>query len=181
MTPLNQLNVRLFADGADKEGMLGLYKNSLIQGLTTNPTLMRKAGVTDYEVFCRDILQTVKTKPISFEVFSDEFDEMREQALHIRNWQNNVFVKIPIMNTRGDSSLPLIRELAGDGVQLNVTALLTIDQVEAVADALHPDVPAVVSVFAGRTADTGRDAMPLMKKSHELLKNGPSRASRRAW
>src|SRR5947208_2310900 len=133
-TPLSQLNVRLFADGADKAGILQLNANPLIQGLTTNPTLMRKAGIKDYEAFARDILQSVTAKPISFEVFSDDFPEMRRQALKIAAWQKNVYVKIPITNTRNESSLPLIRELGKQGVQLNITAILTLDQVREVSE-----------------------------------------------
>ncbi len=171
--PLAQLKVRIFADGADKPGMLSLYANPLIQGLTTNPTLMKKAGIKDYEAFARDILQTIKSKPISFEVFSDEFPEMRRQALKIAAWQQNVYVKIPITNTRGESSLPLVRELGKDGVRLNITAILTLDQVRGVAEALNPAVPSVVSVFAGRIADTGVDPEPILRASRCLLERQP--------
>src|SRR6266498_685731 len=167
--PLQQLQVRIFADGADKAGMLNLNANPLIQGMTTNPTLMRKAGIKDYEAFARDILQSVTAKPISFEVFSDDFLEMRRQALKIAAWQKNVYVKIPITNTRGESSLPLIRELGREGVQLNITAILTLAQVRGVSDALNPAVPSVVSVFAGRIADTGVDPEPIMRASLVLL------------
>jgi len=172
-TTLQQLNVKIFADGADKAGILELYANPLLAGLTTNPTLMRKAGINDYETFARDILQTVKDKPISFEVFSDEFDEMRRQALKISAWQANVYVKIPITNTRGESSLALIRDLTGQGVKLNVTAILTLEQVAGVAQTLNPQVPAVVSVFGGRIADTGCDPEPIMRASRALLANLP--------
>src|SRR5256714_8597143 len=161
--PLQNLKIRVFADGADKPGMLNLYANPLIKGLTTNPSLMKKAGITDYESFAKDILKTVKDKPISFEVFSDEFPEMRRQALKIAAWQSNVYVKIPITNTRRESSLALVKELAKEGVRLNITAILTLDQVRGVAEALNPAVPAVVSVFAGRIADTGLDPEPLMR------------------
>ena len=171
--PLTQLKVKLFADGADKKGMLDLYANPLIKGMTTNPSLMRKAGVTNYEAFAKDILQTIKDKPISFEVFSDEFPEMRRQALKIASWQKNVYVKIPITNTRRESSLPLVRELAKEGVQLNITAILTLDQVRGVSEALNPAVPSVVSVFAGRIADTGVDPEPIMRASLALLENQP--------
>lgn len=167
------LRVRIFADGADKAGILNLYANPLIKGLTTNPTLMRKAGIRDYEAFARDILQSVTAKPISFEVFSDEFPEMRRQALKIAAWQENVYVKIPITNTRTESALPLVRELAKSGVKLNITAILTLDQVQGVAEALNPAVPSVVSVFAGRIADTGRDPMPILRESLSLLKGQP--------
>src|SRR3954464_2530470 len=147
MNPLSQLKVKLFADGADKKSMLDLYANPLIKGLTTNPTLMRKAGISDYEAYAKEILQTVKDKPISFEVFSDDFPEMKRQALKIASWQKNVYVKIPITNTRSESALPLVRQLAGEGVQLNITAILTLDQVRSTAEALNPAVPSVVSVF----------------------------------
>jgi transaldolase len=170
---LARLKVKLFADGADKKGMLDLYANPLIQGLTTNPSLMRKAGITHYEAFAKEILQTIKDKPISFEVFSDEFPEMRRQALKIASWQKNVYVKIPITNTRGESSLPLARELAKEGVQLNITAILTLGQVRGVSEALNPAVPSVVSVFAGRIADTGVDPAPLMRAGLALLQNQP--------
>jgi transaldolase len=173
MHSLENLSVQIFADGADLEGMTSLYKNPMIRGLTTNPTLMRKAGIKDYESFAKETLQVVKDKPISFEVFSDEFKEMRRQALKIRDWQRNVFVKIPITNSRGESSIPLIRELAKDGTQLNLTAILTLAQVRAVAEVLEPEVAAVVSVFAGRIADTGRDPIPVMKASKALLGDLP--------
>src|SRR6202521_1482372 len=138
---LESLNIKIFADGADLEGMINLYSNPLIKGLTTNPTLMRKVGIQDYETFARDILKEIKDKPISFEVFSDEFPEMKRQALKIRDWQKNVFVKIPITNSRGESSIPLICELVAAKVQLNITAILTLRQVRDVAQALHPEVP----------------------------------------
>lgn len=173
MNPLSQLKVQIFADGADKKSMLDLYANPLIKGLTTNPTLMRKVGITDYEAFAREVLQTVKDKPISFEVFSDEFPEMRRQALKIASWQKNVYVKIPITNTRAESSLPLVRDLAKEGVQLNITAILTLDQVRGVAGALNPQVASVVSVFAGRIADTGCDPEPMMRECRNILANQP--------
>src|SRR5215471_6096410 len=149
---LESLRVKIFADGADKAGILSLYANPLLKGLTTNPTLMRKAGIANYEAFAKDILQTVTAKPISFEVFSDDFPEMRRQALKLASWQKNVYVKIPITNTRGESALPQVRGVAG---------------------ALNPAVPSVVSVFAGRIADTGVDPMPIMRESLKLLKNQP--------
>jgi transaldolase len=166
---LKDLKVKIFADGADKKGMLELNANPIITGMTTNPTLMRKAGLTDFEVFARDILQNITTKPLSLEVFSDEFPEMKRQALKINGWGHNVYVKIPITNTRGESSLPLIKELAADGVKLNVTAILTLDQVRGVAGVLNPKVPAVVSIFAGRIADTGIDPAPTMIESKKIL------------
>jgi transaldolase len=173
MRPLKDLKVKIFADGADKAGMLQLNANPLIQGLTTNPTLMRKAGLSDFEAFARDVLQSITVKPLSLEVFSDEFPEMKRQALKINSWGKNVYVKIPITNTRAESSLPLVRELARDGVKLNVTAILTLAQVEGVAAALNPGVPAVVSVFAGRIADTGVDPVPMMQQCKTILAGLP--------
>ena len=171
--PLLDLPVKIFADGADLEGIVSLYHQPYIHGLTTNPTLMRKVGLTDYESFARAVLKEVKSKPISFEVFSDDFPEMRRQALKMCNWQDNVYVKIPITNTSGESSIPLIQQLTAEGVKLNITALLTTRQVKAVAAALDPNVPAVVSVFAGRIADTGVDPLPIMKESLEMLRDLP--------
>jgi transaldolase len=173
MHGLENLRVKIFADGADKVGMLNLYRNPLIKGLTTNPTLMRKAGIHDYENFAQDILKQIKDKPISFEVFSDEFPEMKRQALKIRDWQANVFVKIPITNSRGESSLSLIKALAAERVQLNVTAILSLKQVRNVVAVLDPAVPAVISVFAGRIADTGRDPEATIRASKELIADLP--------
>jgi len=170
---LSTLNVKIYADGADKAGILDLYAKPCIKGLTTNPTLMNKAGIRDYEAFARDILQTVTAKPLSLEVFADEFPEMKRQALKIAGWGKNVYVKIPITNTRREPAIPLIRELAHQGVQLNLTALLTLGQVRAVAAALDPKVPSVVSIFAGRIADTGVDPMPIMRASREILAGQP--------
>jgi transaldolase len=170
---LLDLPIKIFADGADRDGIASLYAKPYIKGLTTNPTLMRKVGIADYEKFAREVLEVVKEKPISFEVFSDEFPEMRRQALMIGKWQDNVYVKIPITNTRGDSALPLIKELSSEGVKLNITAILTRDQVRGVANAVNRDVPCVVSVFAGRVADTGVDPMPLMKDSLATLRDLP--------
>jgi transaldolase len=170
---LEQLPIKIFADGADLEGIIDLYRKPFIKGLTTNPTLMRKVGISDYETFARSVLESVTDKPISFEVFSDEFPEMRRQALKIRDWQDNVYVKIPITNTRGESALPLIADLAGEGVKLNVTAILTLEQVRGVVGALKREVPSVVSVFAGRIADTGVDPIPLMKECLELVSASP--------
>ena len=173
MKPFPLFQTKIFADGADKASMLELYRNPLVRGMTTNPTLMNKSGIRDYEAYARDVLATVKEKPISFEVFSDDFEEMRRQALKIRDWQENVFVKIPVMNPGGEPAYDLIRDLAAEGVQLNVTAILTTGQVRAVADALNPAVPAVVSVFAGRIADTGRDPQPVMRECREILAGLP--------
>jgi transaldolase len=173
MKNLATLRAKIYADGADKAGMLQMNANALIKGMTTNPTLMRKAGLKDFEAFAKDILQGITEKPISFEVFSDEFPEMRRQAMKINGWAKNVYVKIPINNTRAESSLALIRELAQEGVKLNVTAILTLEQVSGVAGALNSKVPAVVSVFAGRIADTGVDPMPHMRESKKLLTGLP--------
>jgi transaldolase len=173
MSTLKDLKVKIFADGADKAGMLQLNANPLIRGMTTNPTLMRKAGLTDFEAFAKDILQSITQKPISLEVFSDEFPEMRRQALKINGWAKNVYVKIPITNTRGESSLSLVSDLAREGVKLNVTAILTQEQVAGVAQALNPKVPAVVSVFAGRIADTGVDPMPHLREAKKKLAGLP--------
>jgi len=168
---LQDLAIHIYADGADKAGILDLYAKPYIKGLTTNPTLMRKVGIKDYEAFARDILCTVTAKPISLEVFSDEFGEMERQALKLAGWGPNVFVKIPITNSHGESSVPLIRTLAALGVKLNVTALLTPSQVKAVAQVLNPVVPSVVSVFAGRIADTGIDPCPIMRESRQILQD----------
>lgn len=173
MKKLDSLKIKIFADGADKAGMLQLNANPLIKGMTTNPSLMRKAGVHDYEAFARDILKSITEKPISFEVFSDEFPEMRRQALKIKDWAENVYVKIPITNTRGESSLPLVHDLAREGVKLNITAIFTEEQVAGVAEAIDPKVPAVVSVFAGRIADTGVDPMPHMRAANKILAGLP--------
>jgi transaldolase len=173
MKTLADLPIKIFADGADKEGMFRLYRDPLIKGMTTNPTLMNKVGIRDYETFAREVLEVVKTKPISFEVFSDDFEEMHRQALKISKWQENVYVKIPITNTKRESALPLIGRLAKEGVRLNITAILTIAQVEGVVRELNPKVPAVVSIFAGRVADTGVDPQPIIKKSLELLRPLP--------
>jgi transaldolase len=173
MRTLKDLKIRIFADGADKKGMLELNANPLIQGLTTNPTLMRKAGISEFEAFARDILQGITVKPVSFEVFSDEFPEMKRQAMKINSWAKNVYVKIPITNTRDESSLALIKELANDGVKLNITAILTLDQVKGVAEALNSKVPSFISVFAGRIADTGVDPVPHMLECKKILKGMP--------
>jgi len=173
MKNAGDLKVKLFADGADKNGMLEMYQNPLISGFTTNPTLMRKAGVSDYEAFAADILQAIPDKSISFEVFADELSEMEEQARYIASWGSNVMVKIPITNTKGISTSPIIQSLSNDGVPLNVTAIMTTEQVQMVADNLAKETPAIVSVFAGRIADTGLDPVPIMRESLEILKDLP--------
>jgi transaldolase len=170
---LDRLQAHIYADGADLTSLIDLYRNPLIKGLTTNPTLMRKAGISDYERFARQALEVVTEKPISFEVFSDDFPKMRRQALKIAAWQDNVYVKIPITNTRRESAVPLIAELSREGVKLNITAMLTVDQVRAVAEALDPNVPSIASVFAGRIADTGRDPRPIMCESLTVLRGRP--------
>jgi transaldolase len=173
MKSVEQLKIKIFADGADKIGILAMYRNPLIQGFTTNPTLMRKAGITDYKAFALDILKTIKDRPISFEVFSDDFNEMHYQALEIASWGANVYVKIPVTNTQGKSAAPLIRQLAKAGVKQNVTALMTLSQVQEVTLALAQGPAAYVSVFAGRIADTGRDPVALMAAAVELLRPYP--------
>jgi transaldolase len=167
---VTELTVKLFADGADPVGMRELYANPLIRGFTTNPTLMRKAGITDYRAFARDILQAIPDRPISFEVFSDEFEEMERQAMEIASWGSNVYVKIPITNTRQESSYPLIRRLTDRGVKVNVTAILSLMQVEHVLPALTLGPACYASIFAGRIADTGRDPVPLMAAAVEMLR-----------
>jgi transaldolase len=174
MKTLADLRVKIFADGADKVGMLEMYRNPLIQGFTTNPTLMRKAAVSDYQAFALDILRVIPDRPISFEVFSDDFPEMERQARKIARWGDNVYVKIPVTNTWGESSIPLIRHLTQSGVKLNVTALMTPDQVRDVSAMLAKGPPAFVSIFAGRVADTGRDPVPVMAAALELVRMYPN-------
>lgn len=169
MKSIQDLSIHLYADGADRAGILDLYAKPYIKGLTTNPSLMKKAGIKDYEAFAKDILQTVTAKPISLEVFTDDLTDMKRQALKIASWGANVYTKIPITNSRGESSVPLIGDLTRAGVKVNVTAILTLAQVRAVAAALQPDVPAVVSIFAGRIADTGVDPMPIMREARAVL------------
>ena len=173
MEKINNLNVKVFADGADKNKMLEMYSKPFIKGLTTNPTLMNKAGIKDYKAFCLDILSEIKDKPISFEVFSDDFGDMERQALEIASWGTNVYVKIPITNTKRTSSYSSVKKLSEEKVKLNITALMTISQVEEVAKVLNPEVPSYVSIFAGRIADTGVDPIPLMKQSLNILKALP--------
>lgn len=173
MNPIQALKTKLFADGADKAGMLEMYRNPMIKGFTTNPTLMRKAGITDYKTFALDILSLIKDRPISFEVFSDDFNEMHDQALEIARWGKNVYVKIPVTNTKGQSACDLIKHLANASVKQNVTALMTLDQVQDVTDALSKGPSSYVSVFAGRIADTGRDPMDMMKAAVDYLKPYP--------
>jgi transaldolase len=167
------LKIDLYADGADVRDMIAARDSGLVKGFTTNPTLMRKSGISDYEAFARDALKAVGGLPISFEVFADEFDEMERQAKRIATWGEGVFVKIPITNTQGHSSIDLIRRLSASRVKLNITAILTLDQVRCVVDAVDKSVPAIVSVFAGRIADTGRDPVPLMAEAAGIVRKKP--------
>lgn len=174
MTKRTPLRVKVFADGAEIAAMRSLAQNPLIAGFTTNPTLMRKAGVTDYEAFARAALDAIPDRPISFEVFSDDFGEMESQARRIAGWGANVYVKVPVTNTRAESACALLRRLAAAGVQQNVTALMTLAQVQMVANALAEGPPACISVFAGRIADTGVDPLPLMREAVEVLRPYPN-------
>lgn len=171
MTPT--LRIAIYADGADVRDMVAARDAGLVTGFTTNPTLMRKSGITDYEEFAKQALAATGNMPISFEVFADDFDEMERQAKLIATWGESVYVKIPVTNTKGESSAPLIRRLADAGVKQNVTAILTLAQVRAVVEALHADVPAIVSVFAGRIADTGVDPVPLMREAAQICSAKP--------
>jgi transaldolase len=179
MKKVEDLKVKIFADGADKADMLEMYAKPYIKGLTTNPTLMKKAGVTNYRAFCKDILTHIKDKPMSFEVFSDDFAEMEQQAMEIASWGDNVYVKIPVTNTKQEPCYSLVRKLGAQNVKMNVTAIMTISQVRDVVDALNPNIPSYVSVFAGRIADTGRDPIPIMTAAVEILKLAP--ASELIW
>lgn len=174
MTVIDSLAIKIFADGADRDTMLRMASKSFIKGLTTNPTLMKKAGITNYKKFATSVLQDIREKPISFEVFSDEFSEMERQALEISSWGNNVYVKIPVTNTRKEPSFDLINRLSHSGVKLNVTALTTLNQVEYVAKNLNKNVPSYISVFAGRIADTGVDPVPIMRAAVEYIKDSPN-------
>jgi transaldolase len=167
---VDALKVKIFADGADEAGILEMYKRPYIKGFTTNPTLMRKAGISDYRVFAKNVLDAIPDRPISFEVFSDEFSEMERQAMEIASWGTNVYVKVPVTNTRREPSYELVRKLSRAGVKINVTAVMTLDQVRDVAKAISLETPAYISIFAGRIADTGRDPVPLMAKAVQLLK-----------
>ena len=170
MKPVDELQIKIFADGADIAGILEMYRRSYIKGFTTNPTLMRKAGIADYRAFAREVLNVVPDRPVSFEVFSDEFPEMERQAREIAGWGENVYVKIPVTNTRREPSDDLIRRLTQAGVKVNVTAMMTLDQVRDVAACFAGGAPGYVSVFAGRIADTGVDPVPLMTAAVEMLR-----------
>lgn len=171
MTSLSQLTVKIFADGADMQGMLDMYARPYIKGLTTNPTLMRKAGIANYRAFARDILSQINDKPVCFEVLADDFPEMERQALEIAGWADNVYVKIPVTNTRRETCGSLVQRLADRQVKLNVTAIMTLAQVKETMAALNPATASYVSVFAGRIADTGIDPLPLVAKAVEMLKS----------
>lgn len=173
MPTSQDLKVKIFADGADKAAIMEVAANPLVKGFTTNPTLMRKVGITDYEGFARDLLADITDRPISLEVFSDDFGEMYEQAIKIASWGSNVYVKIPITNTLGESAIPLLERLAPHGVQVNVTALFTEAQVQAVSDVLADAAPSNISVFAGRIADAGVDPLPIMTRAVEIMARYP--------
>ena len=170
---VDQLTVKIFADGADLKGMKEAAAQPLVKGFTTNPTLMRQAGVSDYKQFALDVLKLIPDRPVSFEVFADDFPTMEAQGREIASWGGNVYVKVPVTNTKGEFAGPLMTRLSGAGIKLNVTAIMTNEQVKRVAAALAKDIPAIVSVFAGRIADTGRDPVPLMREAVSLLKERP--------
>jgi transaldolase len=170
MIALNQLTVKIFADGADRAGMLDMHARPFVHGLTTNPTLMRKAGIANYRAFAKDILTEITAKPVCFEVLADDFSEMERQALEISSWAENVYVKIPVTNTRRESCRDVVQRLAQRRVKINVTAIMTLTQVAEVLAALDPGTPSYVSIFAGRIADTGIDPAPLMREAVEMLK-----------
>jgi transaldolase len=170
MTSLSALTVKIFADGADKAGMLDMYARPYIKGLTTNPTLMRKAGIANYRAFAKDILSQINDKPVCFEVLADEFAEMEHQALEISDWAANVYVKIPVTNTKRETSRALVKRLSDRQVKVNVTAIMTLTQLQDIMTALNPATASYLSVFAGRIADTGIDPLPLMQKAVEMLK-----------
>jgi len=174
MKSIDELKVQIFADGADKAGMLEMYRHSHIKGFTTNPTLMRKAGIADYERFARDIVAAIPDRPISFEVFADEFDDMERQARRITGWGKHVSVKIPITNTRRESSASLVEKLSQDGIALNVTAMFTLAQVRAIVEAVRGGAPCYISIFAGRIADTGTDPLPVMRAALEQMRAAPN-------
>ena len=174
MKSINDLKIKLYADGADVDEMKEMYNRGIVHGFTNNPTLMRQAGVEDYEKFARNVLAEITDLMIYFEVFADDFDEMEREAKLITSWGDNIYVKIPVTNTKGESSVPLIKRLTADGLNLNVTAILTVEQVEKVVAALEPGVRTIVSVFAGRIADSGRDPVSYMEKCVEIVKQKES-------
>ena len=170
MKNIKDLKIKIFSDGANLEEMIIMNKKDFVHGMTTNPSLMKKAGINDYKTFAKNVLKEIKTKPISFEVFSDDFSEMEKQAKEIASWAQNVYVKIPITNTKKESSISLIKNLAKNNIKLNITAIMTLEQVKSVVSVLNHDTPSIISVFAGRIADTGRDPIPVMKESLNIMK-----------
>jgi len=173
MTNLNKLKIEIYADGANMDAIRDLARHSYITGFTTNPTLMKQAGISDYKNFALSVLEFITDRPVSFEVFADDLLTMTAQALEINTWAKNVFVKIPVTNTQSEKCLPIIRELSSKSVKLNVTAIMTLDQVREVTEALNPATEAVVSVFAGRIADTGRDPIPFMREAKDIMASRP--------
>ncbi|MBP2134441.1 transaldolase [Methanomicrobium sp. W14] len=173
MRGLTHFNIKLYADGADLNGMVEEYKKGVVSGFTTNPTLMKKAGVSSYEEFAKTVLKEIPDLPISFEVFSDDPKGMEREARIISGWGDNVYIKIPVTNTKGESTSPVIKKLSSEGLKLNVTAVFTLEQVKTIAEALSSDTPGIISVFAGRIADSGRDPAPIMKEAAEILKSKP--------
>ena len=171
MNPLQNLKIKIFADGANVNEMKKLYKEGIVNGFTTNPTLMRNDGVTNYEEFAKEVLSEITDLPISFEVFADDFELMEKEARKIATWGKNIFIKIPITNTKGESSLELIKKLSYDGLTLNITAMLTLEQVKEVSEVISPNTKTIVSIFAGRIADTGRDPIPLMKEAVNIIRS----------
>ena len=174
MTSVKELKIKIFADGANVSEMKKVYSEGIVKGFTTNPTLMKKDGVKDYIAFAKDALSEIKDMPVSFEVFTDDFESMERQAREIGSWGDNVYIKIPVTNTKGEPSYELIRKLTGDGMKLNITAILTIEQIENVVKSIDKNTPAIVSLFAGRIADTGRDPVPYIKESLKILKEKPN-------
>ncbi len=173
MKSVSDLKVKIFGDGADKASILELYRRPYIKGFTTNPTLMRKAGVTDYEAFATEILQHIADRPVSFEVLADDASEMERQARQIASWADNVYVKIPVTNTRREPMYDVVQRLSADGIRVNITALCTLDQVRHACAALRGGAPSYISVFAGRVADTGRDPLPIMRSALQLMSSQP--------
>jgi transaldolase len=174
MKHVASLKTKIFADGADLAGMVEMYAKPYIKGFTTNPTLMRKAGIPDYRAFAHEVLRAIPDRPISFEVFSDEFDEMERQAREIASWGANVYVKIPVTNTRGHGTVDLVRRLSQEGVKVNVTAMMTLEQVSLMTDAVRDGAPCCLSMFAGRIADTGRDPVPIMIEALAIMRSAPT-------
>lgn len=181
MSGLQDLKIKIYADGADIKEMKAAYAKGLVKGYTTNPYFLRLAGVEDYEKFAREVIKSIPDLSLSFEVISDDFDSMEKEARIVTTWGENVFVKIPVTNTKGESTVPLIKKLSGEGIKLNVTCLYTLDQVEKVVDALSPDTESIISVFAGRIGETGIDPIPIVKKSAEIIKSKPLPKAELLW